>query len=65
MTDSTTPNASAGPVADTPSAVTSARPAIVYPAEARRELEALARRILIVGLDGATFDVLDPLMEDG
>jgi len=65
MTDSTTPNALAGPAADTPSAGTSARPAIAYPAEPRRELEALARRILIVGLDGATFDVLDPLMEDG
>ena len=36
-----------------------------YPQAPRRELEAQARRILIVGLDGATFDVLNPLMEDG
>jgi len=30
-----------------------------------RELPALARRVLIIGLDGATFDVLNPLMEAG
>jgi len=36
-----------------------------YPAQPRREVEALARRVLIVGLDGATFDVLNPLMEAG
>ena len=30
-----------------------------------RPLKALADRLLIIGLDGATFDVLDPLMEDG
>jgi predicted AlkP superfamily phosphohydrolase/phosphomutase len=32
---------------------------------ARRELPALAQRVLIIGLDGATFDVLDPLMAAG
>jgi predicted AlkP superfamily phosphohydrolase/phosphomutase len=32
---------------------------------ARRPLPPLAERLLIVGLDGATFDVLDPLMDAG
>ena len=36
-----------------------------YPPEPRRELPSLARRILIIGLDGATFDILDPLMAAG
>jgi len=36
-----------------------------YPAEPRRELPALAQRILIIGLDGATFDILNPLMKAG
>jgi len=31
----------------------------------RRPLPPLAERLLIVGLDGATFDVLDPLMDAG
>mgnify|MGYP002624268113 CR=1 FL=1 len=31
----------------------------------RREVPALARRVLIVGLDGATFDVLNPMMDRG
>lgn len=31
----------------------------------KREVKALARRALIVGLDGATFDILTPLMEAG
>lgn len=31
----------------------------------RREVRALARRVLIVGLDGATFDILDPMMAEG
>ena len=30
-----------------------------------RDLPAAAKRVLIVGLDGATFDVLDPLMAEG
>ncbi len=30
-----------------------------------RELPALAERVLIIGLDGATFDVLDPMMASG
>ena len=30
-----------------------------------RDLPALARRVLIIGLDGATWDVLDPLIERG
>src|SRR5687767_14762288 len=30
-----------------------------------RELPALAQRVLIIGLDGATFDVLDPMMASG
>jgi predicted AlkP superfamily phosphohydrolase/phosphomutase len=33
--------------------------------EARRELPALARRVLIIGLDGATFDILNPMMKAG
>ncbi len=33
--------------------------------DARRELPALAERVLIIGLDGATFDVLTPLVEAG
>lgn len=32
---------------------------------ARRELPALAQKVLIIGLDGATFDVLTPLMHAG
>lgn len=32
---------------------------------AARPLKALAERILIIGLDGATFDVLDPLIQAG
>jgi len=31
----------------------------------KRELPALAKRVLIIGLDGATFDILDPLIADG
>ena len=31
----------------------------------KRDLPAHARRVLIIGLDGATFDVLDPLMAEG
>ncbi|MHC4441627.1 MAG: alkaline phosphatase family protein [Planctomycetota bacterium] len=31
----------------------------------KRELPALAKRIMIIGLDGATFDILDPLIETG
>ena len=33
--------------------------------EPPRELPALARRVLIIGLDGATFDVLNPLVAAG
>ena len=36
-----------------------------YPSEPRRELDAVTKRVLIIGLDGATFDVLNPLMEAG
>ena len=32
---------------------------------AARPLKTLVDRLLIIGLDGATYDVLDPLMEDG
>ncbi len=32
---------------------------------AKRPLRAVADRILIIGLDGATFDVLDPLIQSG
>lgn len=32
---------------------------------ARRELPHLAERVLIIGLDGATFDTLNPLIADG
>ena len=31
----------------------------------RRDYQAAARRVLIIGLDGATFDVLNPMMEAG
>jgi predicted AlkP superfamily phosphohydrolase/phosphomutase len=31
----------------------------------RRDRAPVAQRVLIVGLDGATFDVLDPMMEAG
>jgi predicted AlkP superfamily phosphohydrolase/phosphomutase len=46
------------------------RPVVREPARADgfeppRELPAIARRVLIVGLDGATFDVLTPLVEAG
>ncbi len=34
-------------------------------ARAARPLKALCDRLLIIGLDGATFDVLDPLMDAG
>ncbi len=33
--------------------------------EPRRAFEPVAKRALVIGLDGATFDVLDPLMEEG
>ena len=33
----------------------------VYP-RAKRPLKPVAERLLIVGLDGATFEVLDPLL---
>lgn len=33
--------------------------------EPRRETTPLAKRVLIVGLDGATFDILTPLMDNG
>lgn len=37
-----------------------------YPSAPQRELQpVVAERVLIVGLDGATFDVLDPLMAAG
>nr|HPZ99508.1 alkaline phosphatase family protein [Phycisphaerae bacterium] len=46
------------------------RPAQTGPAPAgttgpTRETEPLAKRVLVVGLDGATFDILRPLMEQG
>ena len=31
----------------------------------KRPLKPLADRILIIGLDGATFDVIDPMIEAG
>jgi len=49
----------------------SATPASTRPAEIapgipnRRPLRVTARRVLIIGLDGATFDVLDPMMASG
>jgi len=48
--------------APTPKAPPAAKPA---DAEFRRELPALTRRVLIIGLDGATFDVLNPLIDAG
>ncbi|NOT00902.1 MAG: hypothetical protein HOP29_09760 [Phycisphaerales bacterium] len=35
------------------------------PAGLRRDLPALAERVLIIGLDGATFDILTPMMDAG
>ena len=34
-------------------------------AKAHRDLPAVADKVLIIGLDGATFDVLDPMMDSG
>ena len=34
-------------------------------AEPRRDLPAVAERVLIIGLDGATFDVLNPMIDAG
>lgn len=45
------------PNGQTPSGTGSSQP--------RRETAALAKRVLIVGLDGATFDILGPLMDQG
>ncbi len=53
---------SPSPPAPTPGLHPSPAPAAGGP---KRELSALARRVLIVGLDGATFDVLNPLMAAG
>ena len=36
-----------------------------YPDSPRRELPALAQKVIIIGLDGATFDVLNPMMAAG
>ncbi|NLX24188.1 MAG: hypothetical protein GXY55_21275 [Phycisphaerae bacterium] len=47
------------------SSVPASQTAADYPAEARRDLPGLARRVLIIGLDGATFDILRPLMDAG
>jgi len=33
--------------------------------QTQRELTPLAKRVLIIGLDGATFDILNPMMEAG
>lgn len=40
-------------------------PHAVGAVDPRRETTPLARRVLVLGLDGATFDILDPLMEAG
>lgn len=42
---------------------TSEAPALA--GELTRDVPALVRKTLIIGLDGATFDVLNPLMDDG
>jgi predicted AlkP superfamily phosphohydrolase/phosphomutase len=42
-----------------------ASPAVVPSKSAPRPLRALAEKLLIIGLDGATYDVLDPLMDAG
>lgn len=42
-----------------------ARAEPAFPARVERDFPAVAPRVLIVGLDGATFDVLSPLMADG
>lgn len=36
-----------------------------YPTQPMRDLTGLAERVLIIGLDGATWDVFNPLMERG
>jgi predicted AlkP superfamily phosphohydrolase/phosphomutase len=48
----------------TPTALTEPRTKAAQ-APPKREVEALAKRVLIVGLDGATLDVMGPLMDDG
>ncbi|MBI4578888.1 MAG: alkaline phosphatase family protein [Planctomycetes bacterium] len=42
-----------------------ASPASAVAAHPRRETTPLAQRVLVVGLDGATFDILNPLMAQG
>ncbi len=49
----------------TPSYATPGPAANPYPSEPRRELPSLTKRVFIIGLDGATFDVLNPLMAAG
>lgn len=40
-------------------------PAPTHPAQPQRSHPAPAQRVLVIGLDGATLDVLGPLMQDG
>ncbi len=42
-----------------------ARPQPTAIDESKRPLKPLAKRLLVLGLDGATFDVLDPMMDAG
>lgn len=53
------------PTATQGSATSAATPAPAPASGAPRPLKPLMDRLLIVGLDGATFDVLKPLMDDG
>lgn len=55
------------PIGEAPmtSAANTSVPSIGQWQEPPRELAALAKRVLVIGLDGATFDVLNPLMEAG
>lgn len=48
-----------------PPAVVSGNGAFPAHSERKRPLKAVAERVLLIGLDGATFDVLDPMMEQG
>ena len=43
----------------------STAPGTSAPGRLHRDLPAVARRVLIIGLDGATFDVLGPMMDSG
>lgn len=52
-------------VSSQPNLDSGTQPPRTFPTGATRPLPALAKRVMILGLDGATFDVLNPMMESG